>query len=277
MDINWIEALVYGMISGLTEFLPISSHAHQMILLNLFGCTQANGVLNLFVHIGMFAALMVTSGGYIRRLYREYQLSKSTRRRRRRELNMESVFDINFVKMACVPVLISFIFYWKTIQWGDTVPVVALFMLLNGIILLIPTYLPRGNKDSRNMSSLDGVLFGVGSALSVLPGVSRIGAGSSVAIARGADPQNAYKWSLILSVAVLPVLLCFDLYSIFAVGLEGIQFVFVLKGLMSGLLSYIGASLGIALMKVLTVRSGLSGFSYYSWGAALFAFILYLY
>lgn len=277
MDINWIEALFYGLVSGLAEFLPISAHAHQMILMNLFGCSQPSGILNLFVHIGMFSALMVTSGGYIRSLYREYQLSKSTRRRRKRELNMQSVFDINFVKMACIPMVVGFIFYPKTMQWNSNIPVVALFMLLNGIILFIPMYLARGNKDSRNMSSLDGVLFGLGSAISVLPGVSRIGAGCSMAIARGADPQHAYKWSLILSVPVLLVLTCFDVYTIFAVDAAGLDMLFMVKCIASGVFSYLGASLSIVLMKTLTARSGISGFSYYCWGAALFAFILYLY
>lgn len=277
MDINWIESLLYGIISGLSEFLPVSTQAHQMILLNLFGCAENNGLLNLFVHLGMFAALIVTSGGYIRRLYKEYQLSRTTRRRRKRELNMQAVFDISFVKTACVPVLLSFLFYTKTMQWGNTVPIVVSFMLLNGLILFIPMYLARGNKDSRNMSSLDGTLFGVFSALAVFPGVSRIGAGCSIGIARGAASQHAYKWSLILSVPALIILLCFDVYSIIAVGLGGIEILFVLKCFISGIFSYLGAGLAITLMKSLTLRSGLSGFAYYSWGAALFAFILYLY
>lgn len=277
MEINWIEALFYGIISGLTEFLPVSAQAHQSILLNLFGCRQFSGILDLFVHLGIFAALMVTSGGYIRRMYREYQLSKSRRRRRRRELNLQSVFDIAFVRTACLPVIIGFLFFTKTMQWRSSTPIVALFMLLNGLILFIPMYLARGNKDSRNMSGLDALLFGFGSALSVFPGVSRIGSGCSISVARGADPQHAYKWSLILSVPVLLLLMGFDVYSIFAVDAGSIEFLFVLKCVLSGVCSYLGASLAITLMKSLTAHSGIAGFSYYSWGAALFAFILYLY
>ncbi len=277
MELNWLEALLYGFVSGITEFLPVSAQAHQMILLNLFGCTESNALLNLFVHIGMFGALAVTSGGYIKKLYKEYQLSKSTRRRRKRELNMQSVFDIRLVRMACIPIFIGYIFYSKTLQWGNSVPIVALFMVLNGIILLIPMYLARGNKDSRNMSSLDGILFGLGSALSVFHGVSRIGAGVSLAVSRGADPQHAYKWSLILSVPVLLILSCFDVFLIFTVGAGQADLMFVLKCLLCGVCAYFSATVAITFMKTLTTRTGLSGFSYYSWGAALFAFILYLY
>lgn len=277
VDMNWFEALLYGLISGITEFLPVSAQAHQMILLNLFGCSEAGSLLNLFVHIGMLAALLVTSGAYIARLYKEYQFSKQTRRRRKRELNMQSVFDIRLVRIACVPVIAGFVFYGKTLQWNTSVPIVALFMLLNGIILLIPMYLARGNKDSRSMSSLDGILFGIGSALSVFPGVSRVGAGCSFVISRGAAPQHAYKWSLILSVPVLLILSCFDVYSLFVTGFGQMDFLSVLQCLFSGAFAYLGATVAITFMKTLTARSGIAGFSYYSFGAALFAFILYLY
>ena len=277
MDLNWFEVLLYGIVSGITEFLPVSSQAHQMILLNLFGCTDPNSLLNLFVHIGMFAGLAVTSGAYVKRLYIEYQLSKRSRRRRKRELNMQSVFDIHLVKMACIPVLIRFLFYGSTSTWGNSVPIVTAFMLLNGVILFIPMYLARANKDSRSMSSLDGVLFGLGSALSIFPGVSRIGGGFSLAVSRGADPQHAYKWSLILSVPVLLVLCCFDVYLTFTTEMGQIDFIFILKCILSGVCAYFSATLAITFMKTLTTRTGLAGFSYYSLGAALFAFILYLY
>ncbi len=277
MELNWLEVLLYGIVSGITEFLPVSAQAHQMILLNLFGCSDPNYLLNFFVHIGIYAALLVTSGGYIKRMYNEYQLSKHNRRRRKRELNMQSVFDIRLVKIACVPVLVSFIFYVKTFHWADKTPIVALFMLLNGILLLIPMYMARGNKDSRHMSAFDGILFGIGSALSVFPGVSRIGGGYNVAVMRGADPQHAYKWTLILSVPVLLVLTCFDLYFVFAGGVAQLDLIFLVKCLLSGVCAYFSATLAIVFLKSLTNRTGLAAFSYYCWGVALFAFILYLY
>ena len=276
-DMNWFEAIVIGLVAGLTEFLPVSSVAHQSILLHIFGCKEAAGFVRLFAHIGTIVAIFISSGGFMRKLYREYQFSNSTRRRRKREVNIQSVLDIRFVKTALIPLIIGFIFYIKTMAWESSLPIISLCMLLNGLILFIPTYLPRGNKDSRNMSSLDSILFGVSSAISVLPGVSRIGTGCSVAIARGAGPQEAFKWSLLFSVPAMIVLVCFDIYAILFGELPGMDVSLILKCFISGIFAYFGASLSINLLKTLTIRSGLSGFSYYSWGAALFAFILYLY
>lgn len=274
---NWFEAIVIGIVSGLTEFLPVSSVAHQRIFMHMFGCEEAGGLLKLFIHVGIILALLVSSGGFMQKLHREYQLSNRIRRRRNRVVNVRSVLDIRFVKTAVVPLLIGYIFYIKTMKWESSIPIVALCLLLNGLILFIPMYLPRGNKDSRNMSALDGILFGILSAVSVLPGVSRIGAGCSAAIARGSTPQEAYKWSLLLSVPALIILICFDLYAVLFSEMSGMDVTMMLKCLISGGFAYLGASLSIHLLKSLTIRSGLSGFSYYSWGAALFAFILYLY
>lgn len=277
MDINWIQAVLYGIISGLSEFVPVSSQAHQLILRSLFGIHDVDHLMNLFAHLGMLTALGVTTGSYIKRSLHEHSFSKTSRRRRKRQVNPQAVCDVNFISTACIPMLLSFLLYSKTQQWENKVPIVSIFLLVNGIILLIPMYLAKGNKDSRHMSSFDAVLFGVASALSAFPGISRIGIGSSFAIARGADPNYAYKWSLFLSAPVLFVLICFDLASLFAVGLAGAGAVYILKCILCGVFSHIGASLAITLLKAITLRNGISGLSYYSFGAALFAFILYLY
>ena len=127
------------------------------------------------------------------------------------------------------------------------------------------------------MSALDGVLFGLGGALSALPGISRIGAASSVAAARGADAHQVFKWSLLLSVPALVGLLCLDVYGIFTASLTGVDAVFMLQSVLAGAAAFVGSSIAINSLKNLTARTGLTGFSYYCWGAALFAFILYLY
>ena len=277
MEISWIQSIIYGFISGLTEFVPVSSQAHQLIMRNLFGLYDVNYMLNLFVHLGMLTGLTFTSGGYILGTYNEHRMSQSNRRRRRREVNQQAVLDFKVVKTAVIPILLSFVAYSFTMKWENIVPIVAAFMLLNGIILYIPMYLAHGNKDSRNMSALDSLLFGLGSALSALPGVSRIGAGCSTAIMRGADPKHAYHWCIILSLPVLVLLLGFDIFGIFSNSVVGSGFGFVVKCILSGTCAHLGASLSISLLKAMTERTGISVFSFYSLGAALFAFILYLF
>lgn len=127
------------------------------------------------------------------------------------------------------------------------------------------------------MTGIDGVFFGIVSALWAFPGISRIGAGASAAVVQGASPRNAFRWCLLLSVPALAGILCFDLLGIFTVGAGGLGAGFIVKTIVAGVASFAGGYVSVSLVKSLLTRSDLTGFSYYCWGVALFAFILYLY
>lgn len=277
LDISWIESFFFGIISGLTEILPVSSQAHQSIMLNLFGVTQPHGLLGLSVSAGALAAVLASTASTFKRIRREFALSRSKRRGKKKSVNLQSVFDWNFFKTACIPIFISLFVYGQIRSWRELMPVVSLMLVLNGFILHLPMYLSKGNKDSRSMSGLDGLLFGISSALGLLPGISRIGAGASSAAARGADTQQAFKWSLLLSVPALAGLLLVEGASVLSAGLSGTETVFFLKCVFTAAMSCLGTNIGIRIMKAVSVRTGFEAFSYYSWGAALFSFILYLY
>lgn len=276
MNINWLESILFGLVSGFAEFLPVSSQAHKAIFLYLSGIDGEHPIMSLFIHIGTFLAIILSSRVLLRRLYREMQLKNLPKRRRRRHPDPQSTADVSLIKTASVMMLIGFVAYIHTSQWGSRLELIALFLVINGILLHVPLHFPQGNKDSRNMSALDGTLIGFGASLAMLPGVSRVGSVSSFAAARGADMQQAFKWGLLLSLPAIAAWICLDVYTVVTSGLMGVDFIFLIKCLLCGAASCFSASLGITFMKFIAVRAGFSGFAFYSWGAALFAFILYL-
>lgn len=190
---------------------------------------------------------------------------------------MQYVFDWNFLKTACIPLLIGYFLLRKLSDWRYMLPVVSALMAVNGLLLHIPAYLSKGNKDSRSMSGLDGLLFGLLSAFGFLPGISRIGTGISLASARGADAQQAFRWSLLLSVPGLALAFLAEAAGVFSADTVPLENGFLMKCVLIGVVSFVGSSLGIRAMKAASVRLGFECFSYYCWGAALFSFILYLF
>ena len=88
--------------------------------------------------------------------------------------------------------------------------------------------------------------------------------------------QQAIKWALFLSFPALAGYICFDIYALFVSGFAGIGFPALIQSVVCCGFSFVSASVAIMLMRFITVRGGISGFSYYSWGAALFTFILYM-
>lgn len=276
MEFNFFESIFYGLMSGLAEFLPISAQAHRAILLKLFGMQSESYLLRFLIHCGVLLSVIISLRGKILQLSRENQINKQSKRRRRREPDQRSVLDLRIIKVAGVLTLLGFVIYYLTMQYQSNLLAIAGFLLINGIVLMIPRLLPSGNKDSRSMSALDSVLIGIAGALSMVPGVSIVSTTSTISLVRGADRQHALTWSLLLCIPVLIVMLGFDLYGIFAIGAGALSFVIFLQYIVAAAAAFTGGYFAIIFLRFLAVNTGFSMFAYYSWGAALFAFIFYL-
>lgn len=278
MDMNWLESLIFGLVSGLTELLPVSAQAHEALLLKLIGAGESAQLrlLRLAVHAAVLAALYVSLAEQIGHLLRERKLARIPPRRRKRQPDMQWVLDLRLMQTALIPLLLSFLAYQELRSWQTDLSKTALLLLMNGIILYVSGHMRTGNKDSRSMSQLDGLIIGAAGGLSVLPGISRVGAMTSAGLARGADRENSLRWALLLCIPAMLGLICFDVYALVTMGIGTVSFALVIQTVLAAAAAFGGAAIGIAVMKFLAVRTGFSGFAYYCWGAALFSFLMYL-
>lgn len=270
---NWLESLIYGLISGISEFLPISSSGHQLILLNLFGIDARDPVRDIFVHIAMLFAVIVSNKSLFELVKRE----QSVRHRKRHTMrqNIRALRDWRLVQSAVIPLLFSMILLCLLTRLSDNLMITAIFFVVNGLILFIPNRIVQGNKDARAMTPLDSLLIGCSGGVAMFSGISRVGCTNCVAVVRGADKKHALSWSLILSVYALAFICIMDIISIISVGTPDFwrnlyTYIF------SGIAAYWGGRLSISMIRLLITRPSNNGFAYYCWGTALFSFILYL-
>ena len=276
MNINWLESLLYSFISGLAEFLPISAHAHQALFTKLFGITGNLASMNLCIHCGIMLGLYFATREHLWVLYREMRLAAVPKRRRRREPDSKCVMQVRLIKTAFWLLAFGFLFYPVTRLWQSKMHIVGLLLIVNGIIIIFPQFLFSGNKDARRMSVLDGVLLGLTNAAFVLPGISRIAISTTVSHARGVDRTNALNWALCLSIPALAFLIGFDVYDIISLGIGVNGILDILKCFLSGASAFLGAYVSVMIIRFISVHTGYYAFGYYSWGAALFSFILFL-
>ena len=274
MNMSLLESLIYGLISGFTEFLPVSSQAHQNLLIQLYGIDTPDPIRDLITHLSIFLALFSGCRVMLEHLRRERKLQ--LHKRRSYGSSPRILLDTRLVKNAAIPMLIGLLILSYVVNSNSSILFTAIFLLINGIILYMPSRMMQGNKDARSMTAFDSIFIGIAGALSAFAGISRVGCTTSAATARGAERQKALDWAFLLSIPALIALLGIDVLKIISHS-GGISF---WGSLFSYLLcaagAYCGGYLSIMLMKFLTVRIGFSGFAYYSWGAALFTFILYL-
>lgn len=273
---NWIQSILYGLVSGLAEFLPISAAGHQRLLLELMGVDSSEPVRNLLIHLAVMAALLVCCGTYIEKLRRDRKNTSRGRRRTASYYDSRTVYDGRVIGTAIVPMGILLLLTGLCAGVFDSIIFTAMFFLINGIILYVPEHLPHGNKDARKMAGLDALGIGLFAGLSVLPGVSRVGSAMSFAIGRGADKQKALQWVLVLSIPAIAIGILFDVIGIFSVGLAGITFPAVFGYFCSAVSAFGAACAGIYFIRFFCVRSNLTVFGFYSWGAALLSIIVYL-
>lgn len=269
-----LQSVFYGLISGFSEFLPVSSQAHQAILLRLFGLDVREPLRDLFVHIAVLLALFTGCRAMISRISREKSLA-SRGRRARRNISA-STYELRLIRSASLPLLLVLLIYISTRTMESNMPTLALFLVINGIILIIPEHTRQANKDARSMTGFDGILIGILGGISAFAGISRIGAISAYGLLRGADRQRVINWALLLSIPALILLCIIDLLFAFISGIGPVSFLVIIGYILSAAAAYLGAYFSIIFIRFLSVHSSYSGFAYYCWGTALFAMILYL-
>lgn len=274
MELSWFECLLYGLISGFTEFLPVSAVAHQAIFTTLVGGQDCDW-LRLAVHLGCIAALVTSFAPELSRIRRERKIAKIPKSRRHRQPDFATLMEYRLLRTGMVSMLIVFIGYGFVYNLYERLWLLALLLGLNGIVLYLPQHMPSANKGPENMSSLDGLLIGLSAGIGIVPGISRVGSGTSVALMRGADRRFAVDVGLLLCIPALLAMLVIDcIYGVSAgVSVSGVM---VFGCITAAAAAFAAAYLAIYLVRFLAVKGGLSGFAYYSWGLALFSLIIYL-
>lgn len=273
MDI-W-QSILIGIVSGFTELLPVSAEAHRSLLRCLMGLEEENPAFALVLHIASLAALVWCCRREIVALRQTSALLRIPPRRRRRTPDFATVNTLRHLKTALVLLTAGRLLTGVLAFVADELQILTFSTAAGGVLLLIPSLVRNGNKDSRNMLRLDSLLMGLAAGLSVIPGFSVVGGVLAAGISRGVDRGYALKFAWLLAIPGLILHIVFDILSIIgggaavsAVGIAGLA--------AGGIVCFIGSMMGYLVMNSLVRSTNFSPFSYYCFGVGLFAFVLFL-
>ncbi len=274
MTLSWLECLIYGLISGFAEIVPVSSQAHQALYLKLLGREDAS-ILRCCGYLGAFLAVLICCMPTLERLRKERRIAAQPRKRRRRQPDVATLLESKVLGMATVTMLVLFLGYGLMDDFSGNLWLLAIFTAANGIALYVPQYLPGANKTAQSMSGLDALVIGLAAGCGMIPGVSRIGASVSTALVRGTDRRYAMELGLLLS---LPALLALILLTALAAipAMAAFSGGLLLRGITVTAASFGSSYFAVFLMRFLAVRVGFGAIAYYCWGFSLFTLILYL-
>lgn len=276
MDLNWLQSVFYGLFSGLMDILPVSAQAHKVLLLKFFGIRTNSDIAELLIHLGIFAALYYSTQAQLIRMNRARALARIPKNKRKRPLDTRSMMDWSMLMTMVVPVILGIILYQHTTNIQSNLILISIFLFLNGVILYIPQFLPTGNRDSRTLSRVEGLLMGLGGAVSILPGISAIGAATSVGSVCGVERNYCLDMTLMMNLFLTAGMIVYDIIGIINTGLGTLSLIIIIRYLLTAAAAFGGAMAGIKIMRFLANEHGYSLFGVYCWGLALFTFIVNL-
>lgn len=276
MGLNWFRSILYGLFSGLMDILPVSAQAHKVLLLKFFGVKGSSDLMELLIHLGIFAALYFSSQTQLIRMNRARALARIPKRKRKRPLDIRSMMDWSLLKTMVVPVILGMLLYQYTAPIRTNLILIALFLFLNGLILYIPQFLPTSNRDSRTLSRVEGLLMGLGGTASILPGISAVGTTMSIGSVCGVERSYSLNMTLLMNMFLTMGLIVYDVMGIAVNGLGTLSFGIIVRYILTMAASFVGTMLGIRVVKSVAANQGFSLFGVYCWGLALFTFILNL-
>lgn len=192
---SWFEALILGLIQGLTEYLPVSSSGHLSIGAYLFGLDGADNLtFTVMVHVATVLSTLVILWREIDWIFRG--LFKC-------ELNAETKYAINIV-ISMIPVGIVGVFFKDTVEqiFGSGLLIVGCMLLVTAVLLTFSYYSKPRQKSTISMR--DAFIIGLAQACAVLPGLSRSGSTIATGLLLGNKKENMAQFSFLM---VIPPIL----------------------------------------------------------------------
>lgn len=192
---DWLQALVLGIIQGLTEYLPVSSSGHLAIGSALFGVQgEDNLTFTVMVHVATVLSTLVI-------LWKEIDwIQKGLFKF---EMNAETKYFLNIV-VSMIPVGIVGVFFKDYVEkiFGSGLLIVGCCLLLTAVLLTFSYFAKPRQRE--NISMKDAFIIGLAQAAAVLPGLSRSGSTIATGILLGNKKEKLAQFSFLM---VIPPIL----------------------------------------------------------------------
>ena len=207
MDI--IQAIILGIVQGLTEFLPVSSSAHLVFVPEILK-VQSSLVFDTILHVGSLVAVIIYFWKDIIHMLKSFFSSlMDIPRRQFREGIKEDKFKklAWFVIIGTIPAGLAGVLFKDTFEaLFNDVFIVGFFLIITGFLLWGSEMMSRrvNNKTSlKEMSLKNSILIGIAQAFAIAPGISRSGATISAGLFLGIERELAARYSFLLSIPAI--------------------------------------------------------------------------
>lgn len=269
------NAILLGLVQGITEFLPVSSSGHLSILNNLFGLSTGGEEQLLFdvlLHLGTMIAILVVYWQDVKDMVQEtlglMNLGPLAGMQRDRYPGARLFF---MIVLATLPLLLILPIKDQLESLYDKSIFVGIALILSGCMLYVSDRMRPGDKTVGGMTLLDALIIGLCQCVAVIPGLSRSGTTITAGVATGLKRDFAVKFSFLLSI---PAVLGANLLSLIEAFQKGVNWANVPAYLIGTAVAMVSGIVAIELLKFIARRGRFGGFAYYCWVIGALSIIL---
>ena len=191
------QAIILGIVQGLTEFLPISSSAHLRIVPALFGWNDPGAAFTAVTQIGTEAAVIIF-------FWRDLWRIGTTWLRSLYTPELRSTLDARmgwYIILGTLPVgILGLLFQDQIYTVARDLRLIATTLIVLGVILYIADRVAKNAKPVEDLNLRDGLVYGFAQALALIPGVSRSGATISAGLFMGYKREAAARYAFLLAI-----------------------------------------------------------------------------
>ncbi len=265
-----LEAIVLGVLQGITEFLPVSSSGHLVLMQHFLGIKESQVFFDVMLHLGTLGAVIIVYYQLIGSLVRTgCSTLFQTDFYRHPRLTISNTSDLRliwFLLLGSIPTgLIALLFKDSLEAIFGKPMIVAGMLIITGLILQLSRLGQRRRQTETSLRAWHTPLVGIVQGLAIIPGISRSGSTISISLLLGLSPQVAAQYSFLLSI---PAILGAVVLKFKDVGEITIAPTVIVAGTLT---SFIVGYIALRFLLAILNRGKVSIFSYYCFALGIVA------
>ena len=265
-----LEAIVLGILQGITEFLPVSSSGHLVLMQYFMGIKESQVFFDVMLHFGTLGAVIIVYyqfiGSLIRTGFSTLFQADFYRHPRRTISNTSDLRMLWYLLLGSIPTGLIAVLFKNSFEaiFGKPM-VVAAMLIVTGLILQLSRLGHRQLQAATPLRAWHSPLIGIVQGLAIIPGISRSGSTISISLLLGLSPQTAAQYSFLLSI---PAILGAVILKLKDVGEITIAPTVIVAGTLT---SFIVGYIALRFLLAILNRGKFSIFSYYCFALGIIA------
>lgn len=270
---NIIEAIIYGLVQGVAEFLPISSSGHLALAQNFFGTGSAEDFFgfNILLHFGTLIAVFVMYREDVWCLFKGFfsLCARLFKGGFKEKLN----FSEKLFLMVCAATVVlvpaallsDYVGALAELSWA-----IGVLLIINGLMLFVSDKLNRGSESLENTTVFRAFIIGLFQLFGVLPGISRSGSTITGGLFNGLNRKDAVRFSFLMSIPAILGANVLELFKTEGDFFAGVGALPCFAGMAAAALS---GMLAIKVLQYFAIKKNFTYFSVYCLIAGLAAIV----